>query len=61
MIDNCYSGEAEKEMPLEKRRERRFAMHSQERIMGLLGAVMPHNDKKVEFCFSVSFCVLSYF
>ncbi|BFZ03746.1 hypothetical protein BsWGS_06784 [Bradybaena similaris] len=39
-------GEAEKEMPLEKRRERRFAMHSQERIMGLLGAVMPHNDKK---------------
>ncbi|GFS06647.1 zinc finger ZZ-type and EF-hand domain-containing protein 1-like, partial [Elysia marginata] len=38
-------GEGE-EVPLEKRRERTFAMHSQERIMGLLGAVMPSKSKK---------------
>ncbi|XP_059146557.1 zinc finger ZZ-type and EF-hand domain-containing protein 1-like isoform X2 [Physella acuta] len=38
--------EAMKEMPLEKRREQTFAIHSQERIMGLLGAVMPHHEPR---------------
>ncbi|CAL1538237.1 unnamed protein product [Lymnaea stagnalis] len=39
-------GEALKEMPCEKRREQTFAIHSQERIMGLLGAVMPDYERK---------------
>ncbi|XP_012939826.1 zinc finger ZZ-type and EF-hand domain-containing protein 1 [Aplysia californica] len=39
-------GEAEKEVPVEKRREQTFAIHSQERIMGLLGAVMPSGEHR---------------
>ncbi|XP_055877134.1 zinc finger ZZ-type and EF-hand domain-containing protein 1-like isoform X1 [Biomphalaria glabrata] len=35
-----------KDVPTEKRLELTFAIHSQERIMGLLGAVAPHFEKK---------------
>ncbi|RUS90800.1 hypothetical protein EGW08_001419, partial [Elysia chlorotica] len=44
-VSSEIDGEGE-EIPAEKRRERTFAMHSQERIMGLLGAVMPSELKK---------------
>ncbi|KAH9489895.1 Zinc finger ZZ-type and EF-hand domain-containing protein 1 [Bulinus truncatus] len=42
-------GEAEalNDVLTERRREQTFSIHSQERIMGLFGAVMPHFEKKV--------------
>lgn len=43
----CWTGEvkSESEKQLEERQEEAFAIHSQERIMGLLGAMVPLVDQ----------------
>lgn len=40
------------ERAIETRQEEAFAIHSQERIMGLLGAMIPQDYKvrKIKFC-----------
>jgi hypothetical protein len=44
-------------LPIEVRQNEAFATHSQERIMGLLGSMIPPRDKVSEREFSFTECV----